>query len=139
MVLDNTSNSHHERAEGERVLFIPYHPYYTVRMLPAHIVRRRILRGDWFAKVSALNITPVKVNVNLIKSQKEKYHGKLVLEHHNYPLDEPIVVQKKPHKDPDHYRIIDGHHRYQQALDLGHTEILTIIVPWPTPKPNVKT
>ena len=29
MVLDNTSNSHHERAVGERVLFIPYHPYYT--------------------------------------------------------------------------------------------------------------
>ena len=29
MVLDNRSNSHHERAEGERVLFIPYHPYYT--------------------------------------------------------------------------------------------------------------
>ena len=29
MVLDNTPNSHHERAVGERVLFIPYHPYYT--------------------------------------------------------------------------------------------------------------
>ena len=103
-------------------------------MIPAFVARRCMLRGDWFAKVKALNITPVKVNVNSIKSQKE-----LILEHHNYPLDEPIIVQLRPYKDLKRYFIIDGHHRYQQAKALGHTEILTIIVPWPTPKLNAKT
>ena len=100
-------------------------------MIPSFVVRRRMLRGDWFGKVKALNITPIKVNLDLLKPQKE-----LILEHYNYPLDQPIIVHLKPHRDLKRYLIIDGNHRYQQAKALGHTEILTIIVPWPTPKLN---
>ena len=100
-------------------------------MIPSFVCRRRQLRGDWYAKVESLNITPIKVNLNLIKPQKEP-----VLEHYNYPLDKPIIVQLKPHRDLNRYLLMDGHHRYQQAKALGHTEILSIIVPWPTPKLN---
>tara|TARA_R100001530_G_scaffold724_1_gene1200 strand:- start:1229 stop:1501 length:273 start_codon:yes stop_codon:yes gene_type:complete len=83
------------------------------------------VRLGFLSKVKKLklSIPPVKLDIKLIKPKRS---GRIILNHHNYPLDEPIIVQKR---DDDMYLIRDGHHRYQQALDLNHTEILSIIIP----------
>ena len=82
------------------------------------------VRLGFLSKVKKLklSIPPVILDIKLIKPKRSG----IILDHHNYPLDEPIIVQKR---DDDMYLIIDGYHRYQQALDLNHTEILSIIIP----------
>ena len=85
------------------------------------LVRRSFLRN-----VKELNLTPVLIDVTQIK-----HDSKLVLDHHDYPTDKPIVLQKYP--DSELYDIRDGTHRYQQAIDLGSTQILSVIAPYPMP------
>ena len=85
------------------------------------LVRRSILR-----KVKELNLTPVLIDVTQIKPRHT-----LVLDHHDYPTDEPIIIQKYP--DSELYVLRDGGHRYQQAIDLGSTQILSVIAPYPMP------
>ncbi len=83
------------------------------------VLQASINHRNKIEKIEKLNITPVELDINLINF---KHHG-MELEHHNYPTDKPILVEKKD----DYYSIIDGNHRYKQALDLGKLTILSKI------------
>ena len=83
----------------------------------------RTTRLAYRRKVLKLEITPVMVDVGLIKERSPK-----TITHHNYPLDLPILISKRP-SSSEFYSIRDGRHRYQQALELGNTHILAIIGP----------
>ena len=127
MVLDNTSIPKHERAEGERVLFIPYHPYYTVWKM--NIVNQVMRQRSIFFRHMHKYYTSIPLDINLLKSKeyadlsKDPVLGPN-LDKQRLHTEFPIVVQKHG----DVYWVRDGCHRTKRAFDLGHKEVMAYVL-----------
>ena len=119
MVLDHTSQSPTSEAVGRASLI---YPLPSLLYCMDFINQIRVVRTSWLKKVKKLNITPIELELSLIKPITP-----IKLTHHNYPLTKPIIVQKLD--ESKLYKVRDGNHRVQQAWDLGNTKILSIIVP----------